>query len=70
MKVFVKAIRQGCYSRLRQEIISQHGVAIGIAAAIAVIELFGILMAIWLCQVQMCCIFIAYTLFAGDHESE
>ena len=35
---------------LRKEVLSQHGVAIGIAAAVAVIELFGIMMAIWLCQ--------------------
>ena len=62
MKAHVEATLQGCYSRLRLEVIAQHGVAIGIAAAIAVIELFGILMAIWLCQVKICC-FLSHALY-------
>ena len=40
----------GCYGKLRSELIAQHGVAIGIATAVAFIELFGIMMAFCLCN--------------------
>jgi len=42
--------KDGCYQKLRGQLINQHGVAIGLAMAVGVIEMFGIMMSICLCN--------------------